>query len=196
MTKKKTNDGTPPTSDTPTKGVGAFLKEFASNQFAFNMLMAKKCGLTVPNFGDSTLKKLFEAEVNYIVQYALLEARAEKSPNPLELSNPQVVMEPCFMIILWDGLGPRLTSQSLRDDFGVKGPFILSLIEQIGGMWPNAERSAIKNFVSDYTMLAQNFLSLRGLVKSQPPPTDETADQTELLVKEFFKVQRKLVKRH
>ena len=199
---KKAKKGDPSTPDknddgsdggTPSKGVKGFLtrristlldsiNSIASSQKTYNALLMKKMGITLP--GDLAE---FQVTINYVEQYALTEAKVEKVPNPLNLNNNQVIFEPVFVILVWEGKGKEFTSISLSDAFGIDGPFIISLRNKLKELWP---KTNLKEICGSYKILAHGYLALRHQLESLPQT--ETKD-TETHVKIFFETYRDLI---
>ena len=161
------------------------LGSLAASQKTTNLLLMKKLGLApADDLAD------FQISVNYVEQYSLSEAKVEKVPNPLTLQNTQVVLEPSFVILVWEGKGQEFNSLSLSDSFGVDGPFIISYRNKLKEMWPDLTEPFIKEICSNFKILANGYLSLRYQLESLP---DNEIKDTEARVKSFFETHHDLM---
>jgi len=165
----------------------------ASNQHAMALrqqqllfYLCQKSGVPLPK--ELRDQGEYEVTVNHLELFAMKEVKVEKLPNPLDLENVQVVLEPCFLVLLWECKGNEFTSLSLTDSFGVEGPFIASYRNRIAELWPTLEPSSVKDILNDTKILAHGYLALRHQLAAD-------VESSERLAKEFFVNHRDLTKR-
>jgi len=161
------------------------IHELAVGQKHLTLLVCKKLGIPLPK----ELSQEFEVSVNFIEQYSMKEAKVDKLPVPLDLDNPQVLLEPCFHVLLWESKGEAFSATAISDVYGVDGAYILSFRRRVQEMWPDITPGASKDLTADIKILAHAYLALRHNC------IECTTEDAEELVKSFFLNHRDLMKR-